>query len=100
MDSILIDEARTPLIISGSSDESTEKYYRIDKVIPHLTAAADYEIDEKRRQAMFTESGNVKAEKMLGLENLYDPANVDYIHHLQQALRAHTLYKLDRDYVV
>ncbi|MBZ5546213.1 MAG: hypothetical protein LAO07_21525 [Acidobacteriia bacterium] len=100
VDSILIDEARTPLIISGSSDESTEKYFRIDKVIPHLTPVTDYEIDEKRRQAMFTESGNVKAEKMLGLENLYDPANVEYVHHLQQALRAHTLYKLDRDYVV
>jgi preprotein translocase subunit SecA len=100
VDSILIDEARTPLIISGSSDESTEKYYRIDKVIPQLTPVTDYEIDEKHRQAMFTESGNVKAEKMLGLENLYDPANVDYVHHLQQALRAHTLFKLDRDYVV
>jgi preprotein translocase subunit SecA len=100
VDSILIDEARTPLIISGSSDESTEKYYRIDKVIPHLIPEVDYEVDEKRRQAMFTESGNIKAEKMLGLDNLYDPANVDYVHHLQQALRAHTLFKLDRDYVV
>jgi preprotein translocase subunit SecA len=100
VDSILIDEARTPLIISGASDESTEKYYRIDKVIPQLREKEDYEVEEKHRQAMFTESGNAKVEKMLGLENLYDPANVEYVHHLQQALRAHTLYKLDRDYVV
>ncbi len=100
VDSILIDEARTPLIISGASEESTEKYYRIDKVIPHLREKEDYEVDEKHRQAMFTDSGNAKAEKMLGLDNLYDPANIEYVHHLQQALRAHTLYKLDRDYVV
>ena len=100
VDSILIDEARTPLIISGASDESTEKYYRIDKVIPQLREKEDYEVEEKHRQAMFTESGNAKVEKMLGLENLYDPVNVEYVHHLQQALRAHTLYKLDRDYVV
>jgi preprotein translocase subunit SecA len=100
VDSILIDEARTPLIISGSSDESTDKYYRIDKVIPRLEPGADFEVDEKMHQATFTESGNVKAEKLLGLENLYDPANMEYVHHLQQALKAHTLYKLDRDYVV
>ena len=100
VDSILIDEARTPLIISGASEESTEKYYRINKVIPQLEPTVDYELDEKHRQAMFTESGNARAEKILGLENLYDPANVEYVHHLQQALRAHTLYKLDRDYVV
>jgi preprotein translocase subunit SecA len=100
VDSILIDEARTPLIISGSSDESTDKYYKIDKVIPRLEPGADFEVDEKTRQATFTESGNVKAEKLLGLENLYDPANMEYVHHLQQALKAHTLFKLDRDYVV
>ena len=100
VDSILIDEARTPLIISGSSDESTDKYYRIDKVIPRLDPGVDFEVDEKMHQATFTESGNVKAEKLLGLENLYDPANMEYVHHLQQALKAHTLYKLDRDYVV
>ncbi len=100
VDSILIDEARTPLIISGSSDESTDKYYKIDKVIPRLEPSADFEVDEKTRQATFTESGNVKAEKLLGLENLYDPANMEYVHHLQQALKAHTLFKLDRDYVV
>ena len=100
VDSILIDEARTPLIISGSSDESTDKYYKIDKVIPRLEPGADFEVDEKMRQATFTESGNVKAEKLLGLENLYDPANMEFVHHLQQALKAHTLFKLDRDYVV
>ena len=100
VDSILIDEARTPLIISGSSDESTDKYYKIDKVIPRLQPGADFEVDEKTRQATFTDSGNAKAEKLLGLENLYDPANMEYVHHLQQALKAHTLFKLDRDYVV
>ncbi len=100
VDSILIDEARTPLIISGSSEESTEKYYRIDKIIPNLQPGADYEVDEKHRQISFLEPGIQKAERLLGLENLYDPVNVDYIHHIYQALKAHTLFKLDRDYVV
>src|SRR5438105_5540211 len=72
VDSILIDEARTPLIISGSSEESTEKYYKIDKIIPKLEQSADYDIDEKHRQASFKEPGIEKAEKALGLENLYD----------------------------
>jgi preprotein translocase subunit SecA len=100
VDSILVDEARTPLIISGTSEESTEKYYRIDKVIPHLKEGEDYEVDEKRRTASLLEGGIEKAEKILGLENLYDPANVAYTHHVYQALRAHTLYKRDKDYVV
>ncbi len=100
VDSILIDEARTPLIISGSSEESTEKYYRIDKIIPHLEEGKDYDVDEKLRTASITESGVEKAEKLLGLENLYDPANMDYIHHVYQALKAHSLFKRDRDYVV
>ena len=100
VDSILIDEARTPLIISGASDESTDKYFRVDKVIPHLVEKEDYEVDEKHRQATLTESGVAKAEKALGLENLYDPANMEFIHHVYQALKAHTLFKLDRDYVV
>ncbi len=100
VDSILIDEARTPLIISGASDESTEKYYRIDKIIPLLKEGDDYDVDEKHKQASFKEPGIEKAEKLLGLDNLYDPSNADYIHHLYQALRAHTLFKLDRDYVV
>ena len=100
VDSILIDEARTPLIISGASDESTEKYYRTDKIIPHLKEKEDYEIDEKLRTASLLEPGIAKAEKLLGLENMYDPANMEYIHHIYQALKAHTLFKLDRDYVV
>ncbi|HZP02314.1 MAG TPA: preprotein translocase subunit SecA [Terriglobia bacterium] len=100
VDSILIDEARTPLIISGSSEESTEKYYKIDKIIPHLEEKVDYEVDEKHRQATITESGIAKCEKLLGLENMYDPANMEYIHHIYQALKAHTLFKRDRDYVV
>ncbi|HXW13967.1 MAG TPA: preprotein translocase subunit SecA [Terriglobia bacterium] len=100
VDSILIDEARTPLIISGSSDEVTDKYLRVDKVVPHLVETEDYEVDEKHRQVTPTDSGIAKAEKLLGIENLYDPANIDYNHHFQQALKAHTLFKLDRDYVV
>ncbi|HEX5483717.1 MAG TPA: preprotein translocase subunit SecA, partial [Terriglobia bacterium] len=100
VDSILIDEARTPLIISGSSEESTEKYYKIDKIIPHLEEGKDYDVDEKLRTSSITESGIEKAEKLLGLENLYDPANSDYTHHIYQALKAHALFKLDKDYVV
>jgi preprotein translocase subunit SecA len=100
VDSILIDEARTPLIISGSSEESTEKYYKIDKIIPHMKQGEDYELDEKLKQASLLEPGIAKAEKLLGLENMYDPANIDYIHHVYQSLKAHTLFKLDRDYVV
>jgi preprotein translocase subunit SecA len=100
VDSILIDEARTPLIISGASEESTEKYYRIDKIIPNLEEGKDYDVDEKLRTASITESGVEKAEKMLGLENLYDPVNGDYIHHIYQSLKAHSLFKRDRDYVV
>jgi len=100
VDSILIDEARTPLIISGSSDESIDKYNRADRVIPRLQTGVDYEVDEKHRQATLTESGIAKAEKALGLENLYDPANMEWIHGVYQALKAHTLFKRDRDYVV
>jgi len=100
VDSILIDEARTPLIISGSSEESTEKYYRVDKVIPHLKEKEDYEIDEKLRTVSLLEPGIAKAEKLLELENMYDPANMEYIHHIYQGLKAHALYLLDKDYVV
>ncbi|MGH9398301.1 MAG: preprotein translocase subunit SecA [Terriglobia bacterium] len=100
VDSILIDEARTPLIISGSSEESTEKYYRIDKIIPLLEEAKDYDVDEKLRTASITETGVEKAEKALNIENLYDPSNTDYIHHIYQALKAHALFKRDKDYVV
>src|SRR5215467_7000674 len=100
VDSILIDEARTPLIISGPSEESTDKYFKIDKIIPKLIQEIDYTIDEKHRQATLTEEGVSKCERMLGLGNLYDPAHMETIHHVYQALRAHTLYKNDVDYVV
>ncbi len=114
VDSILIDEARTPLIISGPSEESTDKYYRINRIIPKLVrgeviegrepgekyTTGDYTIDEKHKSAGLTEEGVAKCEKLLGLGNLYDPANIEYNHHVQQALRAHVLYQLDRDYVV
>jgi preprotein translocase subunit SecA len=99
VDSILIDEARTPLIISGPAEESTDKYYKIDKIIPKLVQDIDYTIDEKQRTATLTEEGVSKTERLLGLGNLYDPAHMETIHHVYQALRAHTLYKLDTDYV-
>jgi preprotein translocase subunit SecA len=100
VDSILIDEARTPLIISGPAEESTDKYYRIDKIIPKLILDIDYTLDEKHRTATLTEEGVSKCERLLGLGNLYDPANMELIHHVYQALRAHTLYQKDVDYVV
>jgi preprotein translocase subunit SecA len=100
VDSILIDEARTPLIISGPAEESTDKYYKIDKIIPKLIKDIDYTLDEKHRQATLTEEGVSKCERLLGLGNLYDPAHMEVIHHVYQALRAHTLYKRDVDYVV
>jgi preprotein translocase subunit SecA len=99
VDSILIDEARTPLIISGPSEESTDKYFKIDKIIPKLIKDIDYTIDEKHRQATLTEEGFAKCERLLGLTNMSDPANIDAMHHVYQALRAHTLYKIDVDYV-
>ncbi len=100
VDSILIDEARTPLIISGPSEESTDKYYRIDKIIPRLQKDIDYTIDEKAKAAILTEEGNIKVERLLGAGNLYDPANIELVHHVLQALKAHTLFKRDVDYVV
>jgi preprotein translocase subunit SecA len=100
VDSILIDEARTPLIISGPAEESTDKYYKIDKIIPKLIKEIDYTLDEKHRQATLTEEGVSKCERLLGLGNLYDPAHMEVIHHVYQALRAHALYKNDVDYVV
>jgi preprotein translocase subunit SecA len=100
VDSILIDEARTPLIISGPAEESTDKYYRIDKIIPKLIKDIDYTLDEKHRTATLTEEGVSKCERMLSLGNLYDPAHMEVIHHVYQGLRAHTLYKRDVDYVV
>ncbi len=100
VDSILVDEARTPLIISGPSEESTDKYYKIDKIIPRLQKEVDYTIDEKARTVILTEDGNIKAEKLIGAGNLYDPSNIELVHHVLQALKAHTLFKRDVDYVV
>ena len=100
VDSILIDEARTPLIISGPSEESTDKYYIINKIIPKLNKDTDYTVDEKARSVTLTEEGNIKVEKLLGAGNLYDPSNIELVHHVNQALKAHVLFKHDVDYIV
>lgn len=100
VDSILIDEARTPLIISGPSEESTDKYYKVNKIIPALRVDADFKLDEKLKNAILTESGSAKVEKLLGAGNLYDPSNIELVHHVLQALRAHNLFKRDVDYVI
>jgi len=100
VDSILIDEARTPLIISGPTEESTEKYARINVIIPRLVKETDYTIDEKSRAAILTEEGIAKVERLLGVENLYEPDQMDTLHHVHQALKAHTLFQCDVDYVV
>ncbi len=100
VDSILIDEARTPLIISGPTEDSTDKYYRIDKIIPRLKKDVHYSIDEKSNTAALTEEGNEQVEKYLGVTNLYDPSNIELVHHVNQALKAHTLFKRDIDYVL
>lgn len=100
VDSILIDEARTPLIISGPSEDSTDKYYKIDKIIPRLQKDNDYTVDEKARSVILTEDGNIKAERLLGAGNLYDPANIELVHHVLQGLKAHNLFKRDVDYVL
>ncbi len=118
VDSILIDEARTPLIISGPTEDSTDKYYIIDRIIPQLERgeaydveantlsgkrkaySGDFTIDEKAKSATLTEKGVLKVEKLLKVDNLYDPRNIEFLHHTQQALRAHAMYKRDVDYVV
>ncbi len=116
VDSILIDEARTPLIISGPADESTDLYYQVDRIIPRLKRAAtitegklaeieavregDYIVDEKAKTVAITEQGVAKVEHILGISNLYDPSNIDTLHHVQQALRAHSLFQRDVDYMV
>ncbi len=100
VDSILIDEARTPLIISGPAEQSTDLYSRINRVIPKLTVEKDYAIDEKARTSVLTEEGVARSEKILGIDNLYDPKYMEILHHLNQALRAHTLFKRDVDYIV
>ncbi|HEX9868993.1 MAG TPA: preprotein translocase subunit SecA [Candidatus Tectomicrobia bacterium] len=100
VDSILIDEARTPLIISGPAEQSTELYYRIDRIIPRLKKEDDYTIDEKARSVILAEEGVQHVEDLLHVENLYDPHNIEILHHVTQALRAHALFKKDVDYVV
>ncbi|MCL4235459.1 MAG: preprotein translocase subunit SecA, partial [Deltaproteobacteria bacterium] len=100
VDSILIDEARTPLIISGATEDSTEMYYQINGVIPGMRKEEHYTIDEKARSVMLTEAGVERVQKTLGIENLYDPEHIETLHHVNQALRAHTLYQIDRDYIV
>ena len=100
VDSILIDEARTPLIISGASEESTDTYYVVDRVIPRLKPEDHYTIDEKLRTVALTEEGVTKVEQLLGIDNLYDPRNILLVHHVNQGLKAHTLFKRDVEYVV
>jgi preprotein translocase subunit SecA len=100
VDSILIDEARTPLIISGPTEENTDEYFRIDRVIPGLVPDQDYALDEKTKSVSLTDEGVEKVQKRLAISNLYDPREVETLHHVEQALRSHTLYRRDRDYVV
>jgi preprotein translocase subunit SecA len=100
VDSILIDEARTPLIISGPTDQSTDLYYRINAIIPQLKMEQDYTIEEKTKTASLTEEGNNRVEKLLGVDNLYDIKHMDLVHHVVKALQAYALYKRDVDYVV
>jgi preprotein translocase subunit SecA len=99
-DSILIDEARTPLIISGPKDDATEKYELVNKVIPHLKLDVHFTMEEKSRTASLTDEGNARVEELLGVQNLYDPEHIDLLHHIYQALKAHNLYKLDVDYMI
>jgi preprotein translocase subunit SecA len=100
VDSILIDEARTPLIISGAADESTDNYIKIDAVIPKLVDKEDYEVDEKARNVLLTEGGVKRVEQIIGVDNLYSPDNVELVHHVHQALKAHKIFQRDVDYVV
>ncbi len=101
VDSILIDEARTPLIISGPAEESTSFYGRVNSVIPFLKKDADYTVDEKARQVLLTEDAGIpKLERLLSVDNLYDPGNIEILHHVNQALKAHILFHRDVDYMV
>jgi preprotein translocase subunit SecA len=100
VDSILIDEARTPLIISGMPESAADVYYRFAAIVPRLREGEDYEVDEKKRQIAPTESGVEKVEKALGVENLYDDVNTNLVNHLNQALRAHALFHKDVEYIV
>ncbi len=100
VDSILIDEARTPLIISGSAEESADLYQKVDGIIPGLRKDIDYTVDEKAHSAILTDNGIERVEQRLGVGNLYNPANIEWLHHVTQALRAHTLYKRDVNYLI
>ena len=100
VDSILIDEARTPLIISGPSEESTYIYYAVNRIIKYLKTDEDFKLDEKLKTVVLTEQGSRKAEKLLGIDNLYEPSNIQIVHHINQAIRAHYFFKKDVDYVV
>ena len=100
VDSILIDEARTPLIISGPAEESTDLYFNVDRIIPKLRRDLDFTVDEKTKTVTLTEEGVPSVEKLMGVDNLYEPSQMHILHHVYQALRAHTLYKRDTDYMV
>ena len=100
VDSILIDEARTPLIISGPSEKSTEIYYAVNKIVKYLKKDEDFKLDEKLKTVVLTEQGSQKAERLLGINNLYDPSNIQVVHNINQAIRAHYFFKKDVDYVV
>ena len=100
VDSILIDEARTPLIISGQAEESTDKYYKVNQIIPKLKKEEHYQVDEKAKTASLTDEGIVIMENLLNVDNLYDPANIETLHCLNQAVKAHGLFKNEVDYVV
>lgn len=99
-DSILIDEARTPLIISGPSEDQVDKYYKINKIIPHLKKETHFTMEEKNRSVALTEEGNTKVEELLEVGNIYDPQNLNLVHHIYQGLKAHHLFRLDVDYMV
>jgi preprotein translocase subunit SecA len=100
VDSILVDEARTPLIISGPAEESTDKYYKINRLIYQLKKEVDFKLDEKAKSAYLLEEGVAKIEKLINIDNLYDPKYVDFLHHVNQALKAHQLFQKDVDYIV
>jgi preprotein translocase subunit SecA len=100
VDSILIDEARTPLIISGPTEEATDKYYRANRIVPEFTVENDYKVDEKSRTVVLTEAGVSKAERLLGVENMYEGINMDWAHYVNNALKAHVLFKREDHYIV
>ncbi|MFO7862181.1 MAG: preprotein translocase subunit SecA, partial [Desulfosalsimonas sp.] len=100
VDSILIDEARTPLIISGPAEKSTHLYYQVNGIVPHLKPEEHYTVDEKAKSVTLTEAGVAMAEQQLQVENLYDPKNIELLHHVNQALKAHALFTRDVDYII